>query len=258
MKQVLDSNVARLRYEELFGLLKKVLNSGRAMLPEEAKVILDAFEQAVNNYDEKLELSRKNSFTEKQKIADQEFDEVYTHAFEYARVMPYFPVPAGAEAGAKILAIFEKYGKITVLGFTEEYAKGHNLLQDIEALGEAALTAANFTPWFETLTLKHAQFTVLRESKQAEDTATITGAAKEARKAAEEAYRTFIQKINAMCVVMGEEHYGAFIDQVNTYLEEMKTILKARATRNANAKAKEEAEGGGQETTDNGQESTEA
>ena len=70
MKQVLDSNVARLRYEELFGLLKKVLNSGRAMLPEEAKVILDAFEQAVNNYDDKLELSRKNSFTEQQKAAD--------------------------------------------------------------------------------------------------------------------------------------------------------------------------------------------
>lgn len=259
MKQVLDSNVARLRYEELFGLLKKVLNSGRAMLPEEAKSILDAFELAVNNYDAKLELSRKNSFTEKQTLADEEFDAVYTHAFEYARVMPYFPVPAGAEAGAKILAIFEKYGKITVLGFTEEYAKGHNLLQDIEALGEAALTAANFTPWLDNLKLKHAQFSVLRESKQAEDTATITGAAKEARKAAEEAYRTFIQKINAMCVVMGEEHYGAFIDQVNTYVEEMKTILKARTTRNANAKAKEEsAESGGQESTDNGQESTEA
>lgn len=245
MLQIPTLGTARLRYEELFGHLKKVANCGRATLTQEMdKPILDAFELAVNNFDEKLELSRKNSFTEKQTLADEEFDAVYTHAFEYARVMPYFPVPAGAEAAAKILAIFEKYGNITRLGYTEEYAKGHNLLQDIEALGEAALTAANFTPWFETLTLKHAQFTVLRENKQAEDTATITGAAKEARKAAEEAYDIFVKKINAMCVVMGEEHYATFINQVITYVEEMQTLLKARTTRNANAKAKEEAEGG--------------
>lgn len=198
----------------------------------------------MNNYDDKLELSRKNSFTEQQKAADEAFDETYVHAHAYARVMPYFPVKAAAEAGAKNLAIFEKYGNITELGYTEEYAKAHNLTQDLDGLGTEVLTAANFTPWFEALTTGYAQFTVLRESKQAEDTATITGAAKEACKAAEEAYHLFVKKINAMCIVMGEETYGPFIKQATTFVEEMQTILKARTTRNANAKAKEEAEGG--------------
>ena len=53
-----------------------------------------------------------------------------------------------------------------------------------------------------------------------------------------------MKKINAMCVVMGEETYGPFIKQATTFVKEMQTILKARTTRNANAKAKEEAEGG--------------
>lgn len=79
--------------------------------------------------------------------------------------MPYFPVKAAAEAGAKILAIFEKYGNITELGYTEEYAKAHNLNQDLDGLGTEVLTAANFTPWYEALTTGYAQFTVLRESK---------------------------------------------------------------------------------------------
>lgn len=246
MKQINDLGTTRLRNEELFGHVKKTLSSGRAMLPsEEAKVILDEFEVSVNKFDELLELSRKNSFTARQIEADQEFDKTFVHAFEYARVMPYFPILAAAEAGEKILAIFERYGNFTQLGYTEEYAKGQNLLQDIEALGTDALTAANFTPWYEALALKHAQFSVLRENKQAEDTSTITGATKEARKAVEEAYRIFVKKINAMCIVMGEENYGPYIDKVNTYVAEMQTILKARTTRNAN---KKEEEGGEEET----------
>lgn len=243
MLQIPTLGTARLRYEELFGHLSKVVACGRATLTQEMdKPILDALETAVNNFDEMLELSRKNSFTARQKTADEEFDSTYTHAHEYARVMPFFPVQAGAEAGEKILAIFDKYGNITRLGYTEEYAKAHNLVQDVEALGEEVLSAANFIPWLDDLKLKHAQFSVLRDSKQAEDTATITGAAKEARKAAEEAYDIFVKKINAMCVVMGEENYAPFINQVTTYVEEMQTILKARTTRNANAKEKEEAE----------------
>ena len=63
---------------------------------------------------------------------------------------------AVAGTGEKTLAIFERYGNFTQLGYTEEYAKAQNLLQDIEALGPDALTAANFTPWYEALTLKHA------------------------------------------------------------------------------------------------------
>ncbi len=246
MKQINDLGTTRLRNEELFGHVKKTLSSGRAMLPsEEAKVILDEFEESINKFDEQLELSRKNSFTTKQLDADQEFDRTFVHAFEYARIMPYFPVLAAAEAAEKILAIFERYGNFTQLGYTEEYAKAHNLVQDVEALGEAVLTAANFTPWLDELKLKHAQFTVLRESKQAEDTNTITGATKEARKEVEEAYRIFVKKINAMCLIMGEEKYGPYIDQVNTYVAEMQTILKARTTRNAN---KKEEEGGEEET----------
>lgn len=85
----------------------------------------------------------------------------------------------------------------------------------------------------------------MRENKQAEDTSTITGATKEARKAVEEAYRIFVKKINAMCIVMGEENYGPYIDKVNTYVAEMQTILKTRTTRNAN---KKEEEGGEEET----------
>ena len=36
----------------------------------------------------------------------------------------------------------------------------------------------------------------------------------------------FVKKINAMCVVMGEENYAPYIDKANTYVAEMQTILK--------------------------------
>lgn len=243
MLQIPKLGTTRLRYEELFGHVKKVVNCGRATLSQEMdKPILDALEVALNNFDEVLEQSRKNSFTQRQLDADKEFDSTYVHAHAYARVMPFFPVKAAAEAGVKILDVFDKYGNITELGYVEEYAKAHNLIQDLEALGTEMLTAANFTPWMDALSLAQAQFTVLRESKQAEDTATITGAAKDARVAVEAAYDVFVKKINAMCLVMGDEHYATFINHVTTFVEEMQAIIKARATRNANAKAKEDAE----------------
>lgn len=251
MLQIPEIGTARLHYEELFGHLTKVVACGRATLTQDMdKPILSELEGPVDQFDAVLELSRKNSFTEQQKAADEDFDAAYIHAFEYARVMPFFPVAAAAEAGEEILAIFEKYGNITRLSYIKEYAKALNLIQDLSALPAEALTAANFNPWLEQLTTSHAVFTSLRESKQSEDTATITGAAKEARFAAEDAYHTFVKKINALCVVMGEEHYATFIKQVTTYVEELQVILKSRTTRYAKAKEEEATEGEGGEAAE--------
>ena len=62
---------------------------------------------------------------------------------------------------------------------------------------------------------------------------------KETRTAAEAAYRSLVDTVNALAIIEGDGDYATFIDHTNAMIDRQKAILKARATNNA----KEEEEG---------------
>ena len=252
MKQITNFDISRLRTEEDFGFQKRVETAALAMLDQESdKAMVDAYVAALTQFDAALKQSQKNSQTEAVTEADAAFDALYTNAYALARILPAHPTAAAAEAGKVILAMFDKYGSITRMGYNEEYGAAHNLLQDLATLTADQLTATAFTPWLEALNLACARFQIARESKATEDAARVTGLVKDARTAADTAYKTLVQKVNALCVVMGEEHYAPFIDQVNVYVADAQATLKSRATRSANKSTEE-----GEESTENGEQST--
>lgn len=243
MKQINYFNPSRLRNEQSFGFLQKVDNSAQALLTSDtSKPLANAFHAALIEYDNVLELGRKNSFTSQQEEADRKFDQIYTNAYALARIIPHHPTADVAAVGVKLLETFDKYGQITRLGYTEEYALAHHLLQDLETLPQEQLAQMGFTPWQEALTIAKAEFQILRESKQFEDANTATGIVKEKRILAEDAYQTLVTKVNAMVVFMGEDELAPFIDIVNTYIKEMQDIIKVETTRNAKKDKQEDEE----------------
>lgn len=60
---------------------------------------------------------------------------------------------------------------------------------------------------------------------------------KETRTAADAAYRSLVDTVNALAMINGDAAYTTFIDHVNTLIDRQKFILKARTTR---AKKEEE------------------
>ena len=54
---------------------------------------------------------------------------------------------------------------------------------------------------------------------------------KETRTAAEAAYRSLVDTVNALAMINGDAEYATFIDHVNAMIERQKAISKARTTR---------------------------
>ena len=57
------------------------------------------------------------------------------------------------------------------------------------------------------------------------------GIVKETRTAAEAAYRSLVDTVNALAMINGDAEYATFIDHVNAMIERQKAISKARTTR---------------------------
>ena len=57
------------------------------------------------------------------------------------------------------------------------------------------------------------------------------GIVKETRTAADAAYRSLVDTVNALAMIEGDGEYATFIEHVNAVVERQKTISKARVTR---------------------------
>ena len=146
--------------------------------------------------------------------------------------------------------MFDKYGDPTKLAQTEESGVLHNLLQDLEALDSSKRTALNLDVWITDLKTKENAFLAAAAQRTEADAARQVGIVKETRTAAEAAYRSLVDTVNALAMINGEAayrslvdtvnalamingdaEYATFIDHVNTMIERQKAISKARTTR---------------------------
>ena len=104
----------------------------------------------------------------------------------------------------------------------------HNLLQDLKALPVAEI---DFTAWVEELQYREEQFLAAAAARTEADAARQVGIVKETRTAAEAAYRSLVDTVNALAMINGDTAYATFIDHVNAMIERQKAISKAQATR---------------------------
>ena len=242
MKQITDFGLSRLRVEEDFNFLMRVKSlSASCLTLETDKAMVDTFGSAVDAFDVALKSSVKNSQTEAMNVADALADRRWSAANAYVKAMAEHPDADVAAKGASAVEIFRKFGVLTTMGFDEEYGRYHNLLQELAALPEDTLTALAFAPWLTSMQDAVAGFQTAREAKVQEDSTRQVGIVKESRTAADNAYRTLIQRVNALVIVNGEDAYVSFIDQLNVMIADAQAMLAGRSTKAAKAKEEEEA-----------------
>lgn len=241
MKQIKNLDLSRLRTEECFGFLQQVASLAKELLTVETdKAMVDAYTAAVSAYDAALKQSTKNSKTAEMNAADAAADTAWRVARAYAKAMMSHPEAPVAAIGKTIYDLFVKFGDLASLGFHEEYGRYYNLLQELANVSEDDREAAAFDPWLSNMDDCYNRFITLRDAKVTEDTTYQTGIVKESRTAAEEAYKTFVQRVNALCIVMGEEQYGPFIDQVNVVIDTLNATISTRETKAAKKRVKDE------------------
>lgn len=108
-------------------------------------------------------------------------------------------------------------------------------MQQFAKLPSETIEALHFAAWQEELTVRSAEFDILRNAAHSEKATRTVGLAKQRRAEMNDAYAVFAQRINALVVINGEEPYAEFINFVNTLIAEVQAKIKARITRAENA-----------------------
>ena len=235
MKKITTINLTRLRTEEDFGFLKLVLAETENLPAEETPSILTAavnsFETAFNAFDAALKASATNPATASATDADVERDQSWRGINAYVKAMCNHPTDDVASAATEAKSLFDKYGDPTSLAQTEESGVLHNLLQDLEAFDSAKRTSLALDVWIADLKTKEEAFLAVAARRTEADAARQVGIVKETRTAAEAAYRSLVDTVNALAMINGDADYATFIEHVNAVIERQKGILKARKTR---------------------------
>ena len=183
----------------------------------EAKV--NDFTTAVDAFDDALKASSTNPATATATATDDARDASWRGANNYVTAMCAHPTAEVAANAAEAKSLFDKYGDPTKLAQTEESGVLHNLLQDLEALDSSKRTALNLDVWITDLKTKENAFLAAAAQRTEADAARQVGIVKETRTAAEAAYRSLVDTVNALAMINGDAEYATFIDHVNAMIE---------------------------------------
>lgn len=248
MKQLSTLNISRLRTEECFGYLKQVVAETENLpIQEETetpsvvsvlstvdsvlKTKVDEFITSYDAFDDALKASSTNPATATATATDNARDAAWRGANNYLTAMCDHPTAEVAANAAEAKSLFDKYGDPTKLAQTEESGILHNLLQDLEAFDSTKRTLLALDVWIADLQTKEEAFLAAAAERTEADAARQVGIVKTTRTAAEAAYRSLVDTLNALAMINGDTAYATFIDHVNAMIERQKAISKARSTR---------------------------
>lgn len=192
---------------------------------------VNEFTTAVDGFDDALKASATNPVTVTATTADDAFDAAWRGANNYLAAMCAHLTADIAAAASEAKSPFDKYGDPTKLAQTEESGVLHNLLQDLDTFDASKRTSLNLDVWIADLKTKEEAFLAAAAQRTEADAARQVGIVKEPRIAAEAAYRSLVDTVNALVMINGDANYATFIDHVNAMIERQKVISKARVTR---------------------------
>ncbi len=248
MMQITSFKIGNLRIEEVFAFHQRVQQYAEELpttgaliaegLPETSVTFLttgvDTHRAAVEGLDSALKVSTTVPSAKWVMEADAARDFAYSGLYNYVKAMTAHPDESIAEAAKRALEILEKYGNPTAKPQLEESGILHNLLQELKAAKEAGdFTDLDIEPWLTRLQNAETSFLNATDAKVQEEAAREVGLSKQARLAADDAYRKLVDIVNMLAAMHGDEKFATFIGNVNALAEQQRTKLKTRATNSA-------------------------
>lgn len=231
MKAIENLSLTRLRTEEDFGLQKRVEAETALLTLESDAPMVATYKAAVDAFDEALKASTKNPMAATAIQADEAADATWVGTNMQIKAMLNHPDETRRAIAEEAADIFAKYGNITNLAYNEEYGRMHNLLQDIDKMGEEKLQKICIDAWIAEMHKCYDAFRTADAARTAAAAGREVGIVKEKRIIADEAFRSLCTRVNALVLVNGETPYGEFIDRVNVIIAQAKAVLASRETR---------------------------
>ena len=181
--------------------------------------------------DEALMKIMKSAYTAKIQEADKRRDKVFRGLVDKCRAAEKHFRPEAQQAAEKLKILFNTYGNLAKRPLNEQTSGVYNLLQELEGRFADDIRAVGVEEWVAELKDANNAFVELYRQRFDETTERTDIVLRKARTALDAAYRTIIERINALVIVEGEERWIDFIRSLNTVIDKYATIIKQRTGR---------------------------
>lgn len=224
MKSIRKFDITCLRTEEDFGLQKRIEAETALLTAETDKPMVAAYRAALTAFDVALKGNTTNPQSVAVTRADERADKAWSGLNSQAKAMLGHPIEALRAVAAEASALIYKYGNPTAMPYNEEYGRLHNLLQDLAAFGIEKQKKIYIDAWVTELQTRYDEFMFATAhnaeaaTRDAEAAARAAAIVKQTRTAADDAFRTLVERVNALALINGDADYAPFIDHVNVII----------------------------------------
>lgn len=183
MKKISSFEIGKLRMAEDLGFQQRVEANLNKLTGEAEKTVVAAYKAAIVDFDDALKESQGSEQTAVMVEADALADTAWRAINAIAKVQLNNPSADVQAAASEVLAIWRKYGDVTMMPYDEEYGNLHNARQDFTELGTEKQALVHVDDWVAELATRCDEFIAARNARDTENSAKMQGIAKQTRAA---------------------------------------------------------------------------
>ena len=197
---------------------------------------LTALQTALKAEDDALALSKANLLSKEIKAIDAERDKHYKALRKAITFFLNHPDAQLVKAAARLEQLLKDYNINPAMQLDRETGLLLNLISDLETKSAADVTALALTPVVQAMKQANDKLREVTRARANDRAVQIVGQLKQAQHASDEAYRTLVQKVNALAVVEGEADYADFISKMNEQVKHYKQEVLPKAKKKGDGK----------------------
>ena len=190
---------------------------------------LTALQTALKAEDDALALSKANLLSGEIKTLDTERDKHYKALRKAIKFFLSHPDAELVKAAQRLERLLKDYNIDPKMQLDRETGLLLNLISDLETKSAADVTALALTPVVQAMKQANDKLREVTRARANDRAVQIVGQLKQAQHASAEAYRTLIQKVNALAVVESEADYADFISKMNEQVKHYKQEVLPKA-----------------------------
>ena len=231
MKQINSISLERMSNGSHFLFITDTVGLATAEAKVKTKVTaeLTALQTALKAEDDALALSKANLLSKEIKAVDAERDKHYKALCKAITFFLNYPDAELVKAAARLEQLLKDYNINPAMQLDRETGLLLNLISDLETKSAADVTALALTPVVQAMKQANDKLREVTRARANDRAVQIVGQLKQAQHASDEAYRTLVQKVNALAVVEGEADYADFISKMNEQVKHYKQEVLPKA-----------------------------
>jgi len=238
MKEINGIDLAHMKSGAHFLFITDTVGLATADAKVKTKVTaeLTALQTALKGEDDALALSKANLLSKEIKAIDAERDKHYKALRKAITFFLNHPDAELVKAAQRLERLLKDYNINPAMQLDRETGLLLNLISDLETKSAADVTALTLTPVVQAMKQANDKLREVTRARANDRAVQIVGQLKQAQHTSDEAYRTLVQKVNALAVVEGEADYADFISKMNEQVKHYKQEVLPKAKKKGDGK----------------------